>query len=255
MPSNSCWGKFFSCCQKTGVVFNEVASVVEGLVNQAELFINILVAANVINKNNDDVVKALQVLATTRNSLKLADSVVAKLKKYIPEDLAKVPDVNGDGKIDAQDIVTLLSDGQETLNQLIKDGFVTQENAQAWQRVFVELIAALKQPTVLNVDWRNFAAAKTALGPEAMQAISTRLKDRKANERYIERTYPDRSKLVDANEKLKQSVASLNDRIVNMDAAPAAPRPPRRLLAQQTVRLDHTQDQLSPEEGQRVLYQ
>jgi hypothetical protein len=246
MPNNSCWGKFFSCCQKTGVVFNEVASVVEGLVNQAELFINILVAANVIDRNNDDVVKALQVLATTRSSLKLADGVVSKLKKYIPDDLAKVPDLNGDGRVNAEDLVILLSDGQETLNQLISDGFVTQENAAVWQRVFVELIAALKQPTLRSVTGQTFAAAKTTLGPQAIDEISARLKDRKANERYISRTFPERSKLIESNAKLKQSLAAANDMIVTMTPA-TRPR--------QTTQFDHSQGQSFPEAEQRFRYQ
>lgn len=226
MPSNSCWGKFFSCCQKTGVVFNDVVDVLEGLVNQTELFINVLIAAGVINSDDENVVQALRVLSTMNSSLKVADKVAQRLKKYVPEDLAQVPDLNGDGRVDGKDLIMLLKDGQNTLTDLISEGLVTTKNAQAWQNVFIQLISALESPSsgLRTVTGASFAQAKATIGPAEVKAISDRLQDRPANLLYVNRNFPKRSDLVVENETLKTvnsrlsaSNQRLNSRLANMD--------------------------------------
>lgn len=213
MPSNGCWGKFFSCCQKTGVVFNEVVVVLEGLVNQTELFINVLIAAGVINSDDENVVQALRVLSTMNGSLKVADKVAQRLKKYVPEDLAQVPDLNGDGKIDGKDLAMLLKDGQATLTDLIKEGFVTPENAQAWQNVFIQLISALDNQSsgLKKVTANSFAEAKATIGPAQLKAISDRLNNRPANLLYVNENFPKRADLVAEIQTLKSDNARVNE--------------------------------------------
>jgi len=206
-----CWSNFFSCCKKTGVIFNEVVTVLEGLVNQTELFINVLIAAGAINANDDNVVQALRVLSKINGSLKVADSVAQRLKKFVPEDLTKVPDLNGDGRIDAKDLVMLLKDGQATLKDIINEGLVTSENALTWENVFIQLISALESPNsgLHKITGNRFAEAKTSLGEIQLQAVKDRLHNRSDNLLYVEQHYPNRAQLVVENNAFQAEIREL----------------------------------------------
>ena len=146
MPT--CWASFTSCIGKTkDVVVKDVIPILNQLVMQARIVLTTLISAGVVKAEDPNVIEALDVLSKIGTGLDLSTVAAQKLIKYIPESLQNVGDLNKDGKINAQDLVMLLQDGEDVLKQLITGGLINSQQALLWQDFFNKLISALSNPS------------------------------------------------------------------------------------------------------------
>lgn len=216
---------------KAGMVVSEVASILETMASQTQVFITALADANIINRNDEKVLKAIDALNQIQKAIPLAPAIMDELVKIVPKDIKKLGDLNGDGNIDVKDLILTLQSGQNVLKKFIASGFFDATEAVNWQDAFSKLISALNAKPGVHKTTYKAALAQTQQSPPSEPVPETHEEVIRQNARLRQQrdvAVAELQELRTTHKTMVRTNAQLVDAQLQGNALPPAPESRRR---------------------------